>query len=873
MLARAADEAKPPSAAEISHAVAQLGADRHSERKAATQFLRQAGAPAVDALEAAAKSDDPEVAERAHGILYDARYGIFPDTPPDVAVLLRRYRNGDKRSRIATLRSLERVGAAACQSLALLRRGETDPDLLKEISRRLLGATRVMLSKIPPEQWPSLPARYRQAGDPAVKKEIAKWMASNFTDANTRKLIQTGHLKTAIEIHTLAALHGHWQNTLAALWLTTGKINGAEQLAARAKAAGIEMKPEIMSRLYWAAGDLAKAVEFAKEAKAAPWLEGIFIDQGNWEGLVKLTSEYDAANVKAYTLGRMALYNRLAGNDKGYAATIERLTDWGDEPPQDATMRLRSLLIAGESERAIDLAKQHLPKEACDLLAQLRRYDELFELAAKRPNDGAVQLATVGAHVKLGDRAAGQAILAELAERAAAGEGQDFHHLIAEANRHWPWLRLEAFELLHQGATAGKLKGAGLLGHAISAITDDNRELKKLVAAARWPVLDAKWIETCLKEYRANGFGSAPDELTNTLAAAANELTKPAQQAQTFELAGVIALACGDRKKAGECFARANAAVPKSTATVRLGDLAAADQRWAEAAEFYGSVVEGPAAPLAMYLGGQALVRAGEGEEGRRRIALAHSLPLANAPARMALADGLEARGMYQEALAEWAVIARLNQDRSYEHTHALARLAEAARKEKKYAEAVRLRQQSAFDYLTGGIYFVNVTGYLWLAGNLAQRRAGERLAADAADAASRHLALAAEIDPWAATPVFAQFAQAGQWAAAAPIHAKVVAQLRGLLAKYPESAMLHNHLAWFLAKTRRQPAAALLHAERAVALAPLDYHYLDTKAEVIFRQGDRAGARKLFEECLRMAPFAYPYRDRQRYLPGYKGD
>src|SRR5262245_13707331 len=98
-----------PSAEQISTAIERLGAANYEAREEAADFLWRAGPVAREALEAASKSDDHEVATRAKGILEKVRYGIAPDTSPEVMELISKYRGGDTEAkRFAVLDLLEK---------------------------------------------------------------------------------------------------------------------------------------------------------------------------------------------------------------------------------------------------------------------------------------------------------------------------------------------------------------------------------------------------------------------------------------------------------------------------------------------------------------------------------------------------------------------------------------------------------------------------------------------------------------------------------------------------------------------------------------------------------------------------------------------
>jgi tetratricopeptide (TPR) repeat protein len=75
----------------IERLVADLSAERYDTREQATESLRRIGRPALEALERAAESDDPEVRTRAREVLEDVRLGITPDWPSEMILLARHY--------------------------------------------------------------------------------------------------------------------------------------------------------------------------------------------------------------------------------------------------------------------------------------------------------------------------------------------------------------------------------------------------------------------------------------------------------------------------------------------------------------------------------------------------------------------------------------------------------------------------------------------------------------------------------------------------------------------------------------------------------------------------------------------------------------
>jgi len=98
----------------IERLVADLSAERYDTREQATESLRRIGRPALEALERAAESDDPEVRSRAREVLEDVRLGITPDWPSEMILLARHYDQlPDNERQQALYRMGQMLGARA----------------------------------------------------------------------------------------------------------------------------------------------------------------------------------------------------------------------------------------------------------------------------------------------------------------------------------------------------------------------------------------------------------------------------------------------------------------------------------------------------------------------------------------------------------------------------------------------------------------------------------------------------------------------------------------------------------------------------------------------------------------------------------------
>ena len=89
----------PPDKEQIAKLVKQLGDNDFDVREAASRKLLEVGEPAEDALATAAKSDDAEVSRRATEILERFKWGLYPDTPKNVAELIEAYKAAEAGAR------------------------------------------------------------------------------------------------------------------------------------------------------------------------------------------------------------------------------------------------------------------------------------------------------------------------------------------------------------------------------------------------------------------------------------------------------------------------------------------------------------------------------------------------------------------------------------------------------------------------------------------------------------------------------------------------------------------------------------------------------------------------------------------------------
>ena len=96
------------ASAAIEQAIKDLGHEEFAVRERATEYLIGAGETAIPAVQAAAKSTDPEVALRAKIVLKRVASGVPPGMPPELASLIEDFISGNETRKRNLISKLER---------------------------------------------------------------------------------------------------------------------------------------------------------------------------------------------------------------------------------------------------------------------------------------------------------------------------------------------------------------------------------------------------------------------------------------------------------------------------------------------------------------------------------------------------------------------------------------------------------------------------------------------------------------------------------------------------------------------------------------------------------------------------------------------
>ena len=131
------DAPRDTSAADIEQAVRDLGDDDFGVRQHATHSLWQAGESAEPALREALQSTDPEVAALARWILDRLRFGLLPDTPPQLVGLIEQFRNGNEQVRHKVIKRLTESGRIDLATRLI--RSEPDIESREQLTSWMVG--------------------------------------------------------------------------------------------------------------------------------------------------------------------------------------------------------------------------------------------------------------------------------------------------------------------------------------------------------------------------------------------------------------------------------------------------------------------------------------------------------------------------------------------------------------------------------------------------------------------------------------------------------------------------------------------------------------------------------------------------------------
>lgn len=850
-LSTVASPAQPTAASSdpLADAVEQLGSTDPAAREEASRLLWNAGKWAEPALRRAAGGEtgaEPEVAARARLLLEKIESGVRPDTPAQVLELIVRYKtNPDADVRVGAARKLIEFGDSTAPILLRLWARETDA----KVRSRVLEAMQPQY------------ARY------------ARLLIADGDDATAEQLLDA----------SAEARGGQADLDYAAYLAVRGKAKAKLADWALATASTRSKRPRRAAGwLQLADGDYAAALATAATLADDDLRDAALYAAGDWKTLAAMHAARPAAGEALNALGLSAALFHLAGDRDRTDEALEQLRRYADRKPDRAFMCAETFFVVGRPDEAIDLLRRHDPTAAITFLSAQLRFDEAFAaaemaLAAGAKNAAWIHLGMARQYGALGEIEKSQAALKVAVALAAADGPPALSPVISTA------VEIEAASGLRERAIERALAAPDPMGRG--AVVTRLFPPRGLDARFWWQALRGRpelrddtprqtfeRLSSLLgRKFPAEQVRGWCDDAAERVLAEKDAYTRKqglVALSETLRAYGLEAPAAALLERA----ARSAGAAPD--ALLRLGDLATRAGRWDDAAAYYARAralcsAEQSDAALAAYLQGWALTRAGRASEGKPLIDVARALPLGSDERRGSLCEGLEERGLKQEAADEGVLQMRLHGVWSMGAAGAARRAAVVAAQRRDYAAEADLIGRSLLAVVRQESFFSVHEAYLAAPRAAETYRALATLAISNGDskpgsADARAAALAetlrrllpvfpADTD-WTIRCVTALDAH-GRRELADSLFAENARLLRSVCDKHPRAAQYYNSLAWLAARCGRDLDGALSHAKRAVELQPSNPAFQDTLAEAHFRRGENAAAIECIRKCLEADP------------------
>jgi hypothetical protein len=834
-----------PTTEQIAQAIRDLGDRSFQVREKAAKFLWQAGEAAELPLHRAAQSGDPEVARRATSILERFDRGELPNVPPDVVDLLKQYPDAaTQAARISVLEQLTNKGLHGFRALRRLARSTRH------------AKDRPLIQALLQQQAPFQTARLIARGE---IQEAQEWLEFGLTDAESSNYE-----------HYVAMLYLRQQ-------IPAGIANWKAEPDSR-------IRSKALVYLGMAARDFAKARSHLDGAGDPVLRDSVALAAGDWTKLSLVSNALEKKETTAEDRCVAIVAFDLAGDAgrlNALVAEIHKNTSWS---PANAQILAQTMFAIGRVHDTEKLLRSHDPvhpllaeiiadrhgdKAALDWTATLKDISfglrQELELAAARwlfalgQTEAAGRLADSHANWKL--EAESWSIAwrwAAMLQAAGQARRADEH-----ACRIIEWLRLQSrdndaqpfFELIF-GADASI---AEAWWHYLRVAETNNSaaenlvQVRKILTGAKMESL-MDWTRDLTSAWRNSVAGRPHDRelrLRNGPLAAAEALRRAGHDAD-----------------AEACYTEALRATP-APAAIAWADYLTQKKRFAEAATALDNIWRShPHEAILLFLRGQALILAGQKNEGENLIERSHWAPLAHLHRRWKFYEQLLNRGLHEHARREVEIALAIGSPLdSYYGRFVEVGAAEAERRG-QHAEAARLSNLAlALES------FVNRSSECrpTFARDVKRRRMMAQVAQGSKDGSLRNYRAIIELTPRTDLVLGAIRAAQGDVrksviAASAPALERLDRRCRD----FSESAWAANEYAWLAAQMQSNLDTALARATKSVEVEPKNAAYCDTLAEVHFRKGDRTAALKHNQQCLKLQPGNnYYLRQRERFERG----
>ena len=663
--------------------------------------------------------------------------------------------------------------------------------------------------------------------------------------------------------------------------------------------------------LHRAAGDVTTAREVAEKLNDPQLLRPLYAEQQAWSEAAALEAESHRTapvatgnyftelepTLRIEQLGLLAAYYRRAGQQNELDSTIKEIKQFAEAHKDDNDLvwfAAEALLLNGRFDEGIELTATAKIEKAFTLLTFRHEYERALSLVGlaegqspdrswydklpcenragvaspsdseqkQRRFDFALRLARIQSHLGKDDER--EQLLRVLEEYISGVPSSGESPSRSELQGKLAAVLYQLGELDRAWALAAQtINSTSAFAPAALGTIYGTREIE---ADAWWVFFRDRFPEesliACFNRVHL-ALNPAPDESEGAYVAILQEamafapVWRVASQRDSYWRGiGQTSQRRGHRAEAIECLQ--HAANTKPEAARAVADLQAELGQWSAAAASYRALWERDHEQLgALYLAGDALVRAGQVEEGQRWKQEANLLAIPSRT-RHAMSVDLAARGHTKEAVAQWELLLKTAPLESWELNDAARRLGDyyVATDPKRAAE---LWEHYLLGDLRPAFWFLKDESYLRMPFTIQKALAAQAIRDGQMDALHDALAIATAAAPGdtrLAEELVPVLEAAGHKPEADRLAARLIEHYRRKSAQYPRSAYFHNNLAWVAARSHRDLDSALKHARQATELAPRNGAYVDTLAEVYFHQGDREAAIRESKRALRLSPF-----------------
>ncbi len=871
--------ADPPTP-DVPSLIRQLRDNDFDARLAAEEALIRLGAAAVAQLRDASKSDDPEIAFRAERALKAIEFAIPPGTPPNVAQLLRRYRNAEPNEqqmlRFDVFLAAAQAGKPGVPVMRVLGAGQIGDktDTANDFMMAVRRAIPQHLFAGREEEAEAILEALLEFGplpDVAADYAIFQFDRGRATDILSRfEPLQEGTTRQA-EVARWVVLHlyrarGETDKALKAL-------DGVKEVAVRNRFRQVLLADAVR----W--GELADQITDktgSKERLTLLRLSGRDAELNTQIGLLRSLPREQPKEAEPTLRVVEALLM------VGRPVDAERVAETGGLGPairlQLAAMQFRltdALALPGGKDGVAALKAQKFEdwqawqSERAKLLARLGRSEEaanVIEEVAAAPAPVPRPAGVPGLPAKplqpgmaVQDppeiKAVRDLIAAGLTDRAFEYAGTLIDKPPRAGGANWYQLLTALYGL--------DVAKAHAWWYALRTSDQQSRSLSETLTLVRRLLAG-----TATKEEYAAG-----REAMKTT----NEMGVPLGTGRRLAIIEAAIIAGQPDEAERPLQEEAEATVPSRPNVPRAvkpwldwGKYLTARGRHKEAADvFFRGWERHPDAASLLYHSGRALLQAGDAVEGKRRLDVAFRIPLGSEPLWYEFTGELiDGGGRLEDRKRAADTIGRLFWGQMANRGLTPYRRALAYRWARAYPEAARAHDVAMYAYSTEpNVRFVLLSQFLrspaWSDAYRAIALAEAGKPKEAIIAARAYLRVSPG-EVTFVTELVPALDKIGAKAEADEVFRTTWDAMRAVLKDYPDSAFYHNQAAWLAASARRELDTALEDAKRATALSPSNTSYQDTLAEVHFRRGDRAAAVAIMKTLVERTIGRRPYFQHQ---------